>query len=170
MFFNSRNGQGHFARYFQHRFFVDAAENEDPAALRGKRVDHRLDLAQGFTGVELCFHIILALQQLQIGDGFETHHLVPPGRIDHQISGNGEKIGATRGHIFPVVGSVGAGKNLRDHILQFLIGGQDPPETPPESSFLWQDHCLEPFQLSANPLHDDPLVVSRASPAFICLS
>lgn len=62
MFFNCRNGQGHFLRYFQHRFFMDTAENEDPAALCRKRIDDRLDLAQSLAGVKLSLHIIFALQ------------------------------------------------------------------------------------------------------------
>ena len=149
---------------------MDAAENEDAAALCGKRIDNRLHLAQGFAGMKLGFHVIFTLQQFQIGNGLETHHLVPAGSVDHQIASDGEKIGATRGHTFPIIAGVGAGKNLRDHVFQFLIGGQDPTKSSPKGSFLWQDHSLEPFQLSANPVHDDPLVVSRASPEFIYLS
>ncbi len=60
MFFNCRNGQGHFVRYFQHRFFVNASQDEDAAALRRQRLDDRLDLAQRFAGVKLRFDIILA--------------------------------------------------------------------------------------------------------------
>jgi len=149
---------------------VDTAKNEDPAALCRQRIDDCFDLAQSFAGVELRFHIIFALQQFQVGNGFETDHLVAAGRVDHQIAGDREEIRPARGHIFPIFSGIGAGENLRDHVFQFLIGRKYPPEPPPESSFLWQDHCLEPFQLSANPVHVDPLDVSRASPDFICLS
>lgn len=130
MFFNCRNGQGHFLRYFQHRFFVDAAENEDPAALCRKRIDDRFHLAQRLAGVELRFHVIFALQQFQVGDGFETHHLVPAGGVDHQIARYREQIGAARRYIFPIFSSIGAGKYLRDHVFQFLIGRQDSPQAP----------------------------------------
>jgi len=106
---------------------VDTAKNEDSAALCRKRIDDCFDLAQGFAGVELCFHIIFALQQLQVGNGFETDHLVAAGCVDHQIAGDGEEIGPARGDIFPIFGGIGAGKNLRDHVFQFLIGGKYPP-------------------------------------------
>lgn len=101
---------------------MDTAKNEDAAALCRQRIDDRLDLPQGFAGVELCFHIIFALQQFQIGDGFETHHLVPAGGVDHQIAGDREQIGPACGHIFPIFRGIGAGENLRDHVFQFLIG------------------------------------------------
>lgn len=130
MFFNCRNGQRHFLRYFQHRFFVDAAKNEDAAALRRQRIDDRLDLTQCFAGVELRLHIIFALKQFEIGDRLETHHLVAAGGVDHQIAGDGEQIGPAGGDIFPIFGGVGAGENLRDHIFQFLVGRKYPAEAP----------------------------------------
>ena len=68
MFFNSRNGQRHFLRYFQHRFFVNTAKNEDAAALGGQRIDNRLDLAERLAGVKLCLDGVFAAQQFQIGE------------------------------------------------------------------------------------------------------
>ncbi len=109
---------------------MDAAENEDAAALCRQRIDDGFDLAERFAGVELRLHIVLALEQFEIGDRFETHHLVAAGGVDHQIAGDGEQIGPAGGHIFPVFGGIGAGKNLRHHILQFLIGRDDPAEAP----------------------------------------
>lgn len=149
---------------------MDAAKNEDPAALCRKGVDDRFDLTQCFTGVELCFHIIFALQQFKVGDRFETHHPVPAGGVDHQIAGNGEEIGPAGRHIFPIFRGIGTGHDLCGHIFQFMGGRKYPPEPPAKSSFLWQDHCLEPIQFSASLVHVDPLDVSRASPVFICLS
>ena len=143
MFFNCRNGQGHFVRYFQHRFFVNAAQDEDAAALRRQRLDDRL----------------------------ETHHLVAAGGVDDQIAGDGEEIGAAGGDIFPVIGGIGAGQDLGDHVLQFVGGRQYPPEPAAQGRLLRQYYRLEPFQFGANPLHMDPLIiVSRASPAFFYLS
>lgn len=116
---------------------MDTAENEDPAALCRKRIDDRLDLSQGLASVKLSLHIIFALQQFQVGNGFETHHLVTACGVDHQIAGYGEEISPTGRHIFPIFSGIGAGEYLRDHVFQFLIGRQDPPEAPSESSFLW---------------------------------
>ncbi len=62
MFFNCRNGQGHLVRYLQHRFFMDAAQNEDAAALYRQRIDYGLHLAQRLAGMQLRLYIILALQ------------------------------------------------------------------------------------------------------------
>lgn len=157
MFFNCRNGQGHFLRYFQHGFFLDAAEDEDPAALGGERLDDRLDLPQRLAGMQLRFHIVLATQQLQIGDRFETHHLVAAGGVDHEVSGDGEQIGPTRRHILPIFRGIGAGHNFGDHVVQLVGGGQDAPETAAQRGFLRQDDGLEPFQLCPNPMHVDPL-------------
>ena len=171
MFFNCRNGQGHFVRYFQHRFFVNTSQDEDAAALRRQRLDDRLDLAQRFAGVQLRFDVVLAAQQLQVGDRLETHHLVAAGGVDDQIAGDGEEIGAAGGDIFPVIGGIGAGQDLGDHVLQFVGGRQYPPEPAAQGRLLRQYHRLEPFQFGANPLHMDPLIiVSRASPAFFYLS
>ncbi len=109
---------------------MDAAKNEDPTALRRQRIDDRFDLTQCFAGVELCFHVIFALQQFQIGNGFEAHHLVAAGGIDDEVAGDREQIGTARRHIFPIFGGIGACEYLRDHILQFLIGRKYPPEPP----------------------------------------
>lgn len=170
MFFNGRNGQRHLVRYFQHRFFVNAAQNENATALGGQRLDDRLDLTQSFAGVQLGLDIIFAAQQFQIGDGFEADHLVTASRVDDEVAGNGEEIGATGGHIFPIFRSIGAGHDLCDHIFQFMGGWQNPAKATTQCSFLWQDNRLEPFQFSANPVHDDPLIfISRASPDFFYL-
>ncbi|SEK05859.1 hypothetical protein SAMN05518849_13913 [Sphingobium sp. AP50] len=158
MFFNSRNGQRHLLRYFQHRFFVDAAKNEDTAALGGQRLDDRLDLTQRFAGMQLGFDIILATQQFQVGDGFEAHHLVAARGVDHQVACDGEQIGSTRRHIFPVFRGIGASQYLGDHVFQFMRGWQYAAEATPQRGFLWQDDRFEPFQFSANPLHVDPLI------------
>lgn len=107
---------------------MDAAENEDPAALCRKRIDDRFHLSQRFAGVKLGLHVIFALQQFQIGDGFETDHLVPAGGVDHQVAGYGKEIGPARSDIFPIFSGIGAGQNLRDHVFQFLIGRKDPPQ------------------------------------------
>lgn len=109
---------------------MDAAKNKDPAALCRQRIDDRLYLAQCFAGVELCFHIIFALEQFEVGDGLKADHLVAAGGVDHQIAGDREQIGPAGGHIFPIFGGIGAGENLRDHIFQFLIGRKYPPEAP----------------------------------------
>ncbi len=122
MFFNGRNGQGHFVRYFQHRFFVNATKDEDAAALGGQRLDDGFDLTQRFAGVQLGLDIIFAAQQFQIGDGFETDHLVTAGGVDDEVAGDSEEIGATGGHIFPIIRGIGAGHDLCDHIFQFMGG------------------------------------------------
>ena len=145
MFFNCRNGQRHFLRYFHHRFFVDAAKNEDAAALRGQRLDDCLDLAQRFAGMELGLDIILAAQQFQVGDRLEAHHLVAARGIDDEVAGNREQIGSAGGHIFPIIRGIGAGHDLCDHVLQFMGGRQNPAKPAPQGGFLRQDNRLEPF-------------------------
>ena len=162
MFFNSRNGQRHFLRYFQHRFFVDSAKNENAATLGRQRLDDGLDLAQRFTGVQLRFDTIFAAQQFQVGHRFETDHFVAAGGIDHQIAGNGKQVGATRGHILPAFRRISAGEDFGDHVVQFVGGRQNTAQAAAQGSFLRQYHCLEPFQFSANPMHVDPLILSAA--------
>ncbi len=136
MFFNSRNGQGHLLRYFQHRFFVNTAKNEDAATLCWQRLDDRLHLTQRFAGVQLGLDIILATQQFQVGDGLETDHLVAARRIDDEVAGNSEQIGAPGRHILPIFRGIGAGHDLGDHVLQFMGGWQYPPQTPAKGGFL----------------------------------
>lgn len=150
---------------------MDAAQNEYAAALGRQRLDDRFYLPQRFTGVQLCFDIILAAQQFQIGDRLEADHLVTACRVDDEVAGDGEQIGAACRHILPIFRGIGAGQNLCDHIFQFMGGRQNSAEPATKGGFLWQDNRLEPFQLSANPVHDDPLYfVSRASPIFMFLS
>ena len=151
MFLNSRNGQRHFLRYFQHRFFVDAAKNEHATALGGQRLDDRLHLSQRFAGMKLGLDVVFAAQQFQIGDRFEADHLVPARGVDHEITGDGEQIGAACGHIFPIFRGIGAGHDFGDHVVQFMRRRQDAAQTATQGGFLWQDHRLEPFHFSANP-------------------
>lgn len=160
MFFNSGNGQRHLVRYFRHGFFVNAAKNEDAAALGRQRIDDRLDLAKCFARMQLRFDIIVALQQLRVGDRFKAHHLVAAGGVDDEIAGNGEEIGAAGGDVFPVLRRIGAGQNLRDHIVQLMRGRQYAAQTTTQCRLMGQYDRLEPFQLGANPLHVDPLVLS----------
>lgn len=136
---------------------MDAAEDEDPAALGGQRIDDRFHLAKGFAGMELRLDI-LALQQLKIGDGLETDHLVPPCRVDHQVARDGEQIRPASRHILPIFSGIGTREHLCHHIFQLMGGRKYPPQPPPKRSFLWQDDRLEPFQLSANSVHVDPLM------------
>jgi len=102
---------------------MNAAEDEDPAALRRKRVDDGFDLSKPLSRMQLRFGIIIALQQFQVCDGFETHHLVAASGINDEIARYREEIGASRSHILPVFRSIGAGQNLSDHIVQ-LVGGR----------------------------------------------
>ena len=145
MFFNSRNGQRHFLRYFQHRFFVNTAKNEDAATLCWQRIDNCLDLTQRLAGVKLCLDRVFAAQKFQIGNGFETDHFVAAGSVDHQIAGDGEEIGPASGHIFPIFGGIGSGQHFGDHILQLMGRGKYPPQATTQRGFLWQNNCLEPF-------------------------
>ncbi len=103
---------------------MDATEDEDAAALRGKRLDDRFDLAERFAGVELGFDAVFAAEQFEVGDGFETDHLVAAGGVDHEVAGDGEEIGSSRRHILPIFRGIGAGQDFRDHILK-LVGGRE---------------------------------------------
>lgn len=148
---------------------MHAAKNKDAAALNRQRIDDRLHLAQRFAGVQLRFGIAFALQQFKVGDRFETDHLVTAGGVDHQVPGDGEQIGAAGGDVGPVFGGVGAGQNLCDHILQFVPGRQNAPQTAAQRRFMRQNDGFEPVQFCANPLHVDPhFIVSRASPETLC--
>lgn len=80
---------------------MDTAKNEGPAALRRQCIDDFLHLTQRVAGVDLCLHAGAGLKQFQIGDGFETDHLVAAGIVDHQVPRDGEQIGATGSDAFP---------------------------------------------------------------------
>ena len=137
MFFNCRNGQGHFCRYFDHRSFVDTAQDKYPPALRRKRLDDRFDLPQGFAGMKLSLDTVFGLQQVQVSDCFETDHLVAPGIVDDQIAGDGEEIGAACRHIVPVFRGIGTGHDLGNHVVKFQEGGQNPPKPSSKRGLLW---------------------------------
>lgn len=162
MFFNSRNGQGHLLRYFQHRFFVNSSQDEYAAALGGQRLDDRLYLTQCFAGLQLCFDRVFAAQQFQIGDRFEADDLVAAGGVDDEVAGDREQIGAASRHIFPIVRCISAGQDFGNHILQFVRGREYPAQATTQGGFLWQDDRLEPFQFCPNPMHVDPLISSAA--------
>lgn len=130
---------------------MDAAKNEDAAALRGQRLDDRLDLAQRFAGVELGLDIILAAQQFEVCYRLEAHHLVAAGGVDDEVAGDREEVGPAGGHIFPVIRGIGAGHDLGDHVVQFVGRRKYPAKPAAQGCFLWQDDRLEPFQLGANP-------------------
>ena len=138
---------------------MDAPQDEDPAALRRQRLDDRLDLPKGFAGVKLSLYAVFTAQQFEVGNRFETDHLVAAGRVDDEVARNGEQVGPAGGDVFPILGSIGAGQNLRDHILKLMVGRQDAPQSASKSSFLRQDYRLEPFQFRSNPMHVDPLAL-----------
>lgn len=104
---------------------MNATKNEHAAALGGKRLDDAFDLAERFAGMELRFDIILAAEQFEIGNRFEADDLVPACRVDHQITRDGEEIGAPCGDIFPVVRGIGPSHDFGDHILQLVSAGED---------------------------------------------
>jgi hypothetical protein len=158
MFFNCRNGQKHFVRYLGHGFFVDAAEEENPAALAGKRIDDPLQLPQGVAGNQLGFGIAVGLQQVKVGNALKADDLVAAGIVDDQVAGDGEEKGAAGQDIFPAIGRIGAGQNLRHHIIQFVMGREYPSHARAERSLMRQYNSLEPFQLGANPMHVGPLL------------
>lgn len=106
---------------------MDSTKDKYPPALRWQRFDDGFDLAEGFAGVQLCFGIIFALQQFQVRDRFEAHHLVAAGGVDHEVSGDGEEIGATCRHIFPVFCGIGPRHDFGDHVVQFMRGRQYAP-------------------------------------------
>ncbi len=162
MFFNRRNGQGHFVRYFDHRFLVNASKDEYSAALGRERLDDAFDLTERFAGMKLRLDIVLAAEQFEVGDRLETDDLVPTGCVDHEVAGDGEKIGATGRHILPVFRGISTGQDFGDHILQFMRARKDATKAPAQGGFLWQNDGFEPFQFSANPLHDDPLLLPTA--------
>ena len=149
---------------------MNSTKNENPTALRGQRLDDGLDLPQRLSCMQLRFDIAVPLQQLKVRDRFETHHLVAPGVVDHQIAGDREQVGAPRRHIFPIFGGVGTSHDLGYHIVQLMGGRQDPSKPAAKCGFLRQNNSFEPVQLGANTMHVDPLDVSRASPAFFYLS
>lgn len=99
---------------------MDATKNENATTLRRQRFDNGFDLTQRFAGVQLRFDIIVAAQQFQIGDRFETDHLVAAGRVDDEVAGDREQIGAARRHIFPIIGGIGPCHDFRAHILQLM--------------------------------------------------
>ena len=115
---------------------MNPTQDEDAAALRRQRLDDHLDLAQRFASMKLRLDVIFAAQQFQIGDRLETHHLVAAGGVDDQIAGDGEEIGAAGGDIFPVIGGIGAGQNLGDHVFQFMGGRQYSPQPTAKRSLL----------------------------------
>lgn len=158
MFFNSRNGQGHFLRYFGHGLFVNPAEEEDAPALARQRIDDVLEMAKRVAGDEIRFGVAVRLEQLEIGDRLEADDLVAARIIDDQVTGDGEEESTTRADICPVFRRIGAGKNLRDHVFRFLGRRQDTPEAAPEGGLVRQNHRLEPIQLGAYPIHTGPLI------------
>lgn len=107
---------------------MDAAEDEDPAALGGEGFDDGLDLAEGVAGMQLPFQIAFGLQQFQVRDGFEADDLVAAGVVDDEVAGDGEEVGATGGDGLPSFGGIGPGQHLRDHVVQILRRGKDPPQ------------------------------------------
>lgn len=115
---------------------MDASQDEDAAALRRQRLDDGFHLTQRLAGVELRLDVILAAQQLQIGDRLKTHYLVAAGGVDDQVAGDREQIGSARRHIFPIFRGIGAGQNLGDHVFQFMRGRQYPPQTAAKRSLL----------------------------------
>lgn len=112
--------------------------------------------------MKLRFDIVVAAKEFQIGDGFEADDLVPAGRVDHEVAGNGEEIGAPGGDVFPVFRGIGPRHNFRHHVLQLMRAGQDTAKTSPEGGFLRKYDCFKPFQFSANPMHVDPLLLPDA--------
>lgn len=132
-----------------------APQNEYAATLDRQGIDDALYLSQGFAGMKLRFQIV-ALQQFQVGDRFETDDLVATRGVDHQIAGDGEEICAPGRNILPVFRSISSCQNFGDHVLQFVGGRQDAPQATPKGRFLWQDDSLEPVQFGANPVHVDP--------------
>ncbi len=124
---------------------MHAAKDEDPAALHRKRIDDGLDLAQRLAGMKLGFDIMLALKQFQVGDCLETDDFVAAGGVDNQIARDGEQIGAAGGHILPVFRGIGAGQNLRHHILKLMGRRQDAPEASAKRGLLRQYDHFEPF-------------------------
>lgn len=141
---------------------MDAPQNEYAATLGWQRLDDGFHLSQCLAGMKLGLDIIFAAQQFQIGDGFETDHLVAAGGVDDEVAGDGEQIGAARRHILPIFRGIGAGQYFRDHILQLMGRRQYSAEAATKGGFLWQDNRLEPVQFSANPMHVDPLILSAA--------
>lgn len=124
---------------------MNAAKNENAAALGRERLDDAFDLPQRFAGVELGFDIILATEQFEIGDRFEADDFVPACRVDHQIACDGEEIGAPCRDIFPVVGGIGPSQDFGDHILQLVGAGEDAAQATAKGSFLRKNDGFEPF-------------------------
>lgn len=116
---------------------MDAAKNEHATALGRQRLDDDLYLTQRFAGVQLRLDRIFAAQQFQVGHGFEADHLVTAGGVDDEVAGDGEKIGAACRHIFPIFRRIGAGHDFGDHVVQFMGGGQNAPQTTAQCCFLW---------------------------------
>ena len=104
---------------------MDAAENEHAATLGWQRLDDGFDLPQRFTGMKLGFNAVVAAQQFQVRDGFKADDLVASRRVDDEVAGDREQIGAACRHIFPIFGGIGPGHDFRAHVIQFVGGWKD---------------------------------------------
>ena len=123
---------------------MNPSKDKNPTALRRQGLHDGFDLAQRLACVQLSFDIAVALQQLKVCDGFETHHLVAPGIVDHQVAGDGEQVSASCGDIFPIFGGEGAGHDLCHHVVKLMGGREYPPEPTAKGGFLRKNYGLEP--------------------------
>lgn len=153
MLFDCRNGQVHVFRYLRHRFFLNTAQNEDPAGLRGEFVENALHPPEVIARAKLRLHVIAGLEEFDFTDRLERDDLVTPGLVDDEIARDGEEIGLAVRHLTPIGIGKGTRQNFGNQVLMFVKPRSKPPQPGTQRRLVRQDDSLEPVELGTNVFH-----------------
>lgn len=117
MLVHSENGKLHLLCYLLYRFTENAPLNEGAAALRGQRVQYRLEMAKFVPRLKRRLRGVVGLKHIQFSDKFQRDDFFPAGFIDQKIARDLEKIGLAAACCSDVAMRIGAGHAFGDQVV-----------------------------------------------------
>lgn len=120
MLVHGKDGQAHFLCYLLHRFLMHTAKDEGPTALRGKRIQYRLKMAQLIACMKRFLGRVVSLEHIEFGDRLKRHDLFAPRFVDQQVARDLEQKGLPAQGSRNIAMRISAGHAFRDDIVDIV--------------------------------------------------